>query len=132
MTDRRSFLLGALATLAACSRPGSGDGAATAIPGSSSTAAAPPTPTTTSVPVVPLATDPVDLPPDFFGLGVASGDPSPDGAVLWTRGLGSAVPDDLPVVWEVGADAGFDRLVATGRSSCRRADGHAVHVVVDA
>jgi alkaline phosphatase D len=130
VTDRRRFLLGALATLAACSRSGSGEGAGPEGPAASSTTPNPP-PTATPGPLAPLAADPVDLSPDFFGLGLSSGDPSSDGVVLWTRGTGSALPADVPVVWEVASAPTFDRLVATGRATCRGADGHGVHVVVD-
>ncbi|MGN9804991.1 PhoD-like phosphatase N-terminal domain-containing protein [Micromonospora sp. L32] len=54
--------------------------------------------------------------PDFtdepFTLGVASGDPLPDGVVLWTRlapdplaadGTGGMPPHVVPVVWQVAA-----------------------------
>ena len=53
-----------------------------------------------------------------FGHGVASGDPTPRGAVLWTRvtpaDLGHATP--IPVRWRVFDG---DRLVAQGRARAR-------------
>jgi alkaline phosphatase D len=51
-----------------------------------------------------------------FAHGVASGDPLPDGVLLWTRVTptpqatpGSGVGPDAAVAWEVAADAGFRR-----------------------
>ncbi|MEO7466309.1 MAG: PhoD-like phosphatase N-terminal domain-containing protein, partial [Sphingobium limneticum] len=55
---------------------------------------------------------------DPFALGVASGDPSRDGFVLWTRLVG---PDahplragSIPVRYEVAEDEGFRDIVRTG------------------
>lgn len=76
--------------------------------------------------------------PDPFTLGVASGDPTPDGVVLWTR----LAPDPLapdgrggmsgPVLveWEVAQDEAFARVVARGSVVARAEDAHAVHVEV--
>ncbi|MEV4644492.1 alkaline phosphatase D family protein [Saccharopolyspora sp. NPDC049357] len=56
-----------------------------------------------------------------FAHGIASGDPTPDGLVLWTRV--TPEPDALPgsgvgaacaVDWEVAADEGFANVVARG------------------
>ena len=50
------------------------------------------------------------LQPSAFPLGVASGDPTPDGVVLWTRlaldplNGGGMPPEDVEVVWEVARD----------------------------
>src|SRR6187549_1928701 len=50
-----------------------------------------------------------------FTLGVASGDPLPDGIVLWTRlapkpVLGGGMPDRIvPVEWEIALDDRFHR-----------------------
>ena len=74
----------------------------------------------------------------LFPLGVASGDPWPDGFVLWTRlavdpvaadgqgGLGAPVP----VRWDVAADEGFSRIVASGQVTADAAAAHSVHVEV--
>jgi alkaline phosphatase D len=71
-----------------------------------------------------------------FKLGVASGEPLPDGVVLWTRlstdptalaGLGAGVFD---VAWEIAEDDGFRRVVGKGEAKAREDDGHAVHVEV--
>lgn len=74
---------------------------------------------------------------DPFTLGVASGDPLPDGVVLWTR----LAPEPLepagglsfvsrPVQWQLAEDAGFTRVVRSGTATARAEYGHAVHVDV--
>ncbi len=72
-----------------------------------------------------------------FLLGVASGDPEPDGFVLWTRlstdtkrGDGGLPPVAMPVRWEVATDAGFHHIVQKGTASATPEMGHAVHVEV--
>ncbi len=71
---------------------------------------------------------------DPFTLGVASGDPWPDGFVLWTRLApdplqgGGMPPGDVPVGWEVAADEQMRRVVQRGRTVARAALGHSVHV----
>ncbi len=72
---------------------------------------------------------------DPFRLGVASGDPSADGAVLWTRLLidphvpdGGLPPLAVPVRWEVAEDERFFRVVQTGDALARPERAHAVHV----
>lgn len=72
-----------------------------------------------------------------FRLGVASGDPSPDGAVIWTR----LAPEPLegggmPKTWvevgfEVAEDDRFQRIVRTGTAIARPELGHAVHVELE-
>ncbi|WP_256721150.1 alkaline phosphatase D family protein, partial [Pseudomonas putida] len=71
-----------------------------------------------------------------FLLGVASGDPWPDGFVIWTRlsaglpypGNELELPASVPVDWEVGLDPGFRRIAQRGRTQALAANGHAVHV----
>ena len=71
-----------------------------------------------------------------FALGVASGDPHPDGAVLWTRLApeplqGGGMPNRaIPVRWEVAHDEGFRRIAAAGETLARPELAHAVHVEV--
>src|SRR6476660_1492681 len=57
-----------------------------------------------------------------FTLGVAAGDPAPDGFVLWTRlapeplaadGLGG-LRQPVAVLWEVGSDEAMRQIVRTG------------------
>ncbi|AQR61487.1 alkaline phosphatase [Brevundimonas sp. LM2] len=75
----------------------------------------------------------------LFPLGVASGDPAPDGFVLWTRlAVDPVAPDGLgglgapiEVQWDVAADEGFRRIVATGRVTARADEAHSLHVEVE-
>ncbi|MBN9430476.1 MAG: alkaline phosphatase D family protein [Burkholderiales bacterium] len=96
---------------------------------------------------------------DLFALGVASGSPSTDGFVLWTRLLGGPVPglvsdgaaagaaasdssgangdaggeplpERLTVRWEVADDEGFKRIATAGQADALAALGHSVHVEV--
>lgn len=69
--------------------------------------------------------------------GVASGDPLPDGVVLWTRVTptqaatpGSRRGPAVVVTWEVAADRAFRRIVARGRRRTGPARDHTVHVDV--
>src|SRR5581483_2381231 len=74
---------------------------------------------------------------DPFTLGVASGDPLPDGVVLWTRLApepqqgGGMPPEPVAVDWEIAADAGLRSVVRRGRAVALPELGHAVHVEVD-
>jgi alkaline phosphatase D len=72
-----------------------------------------------------------------FGFGVASGDPTADAIVLWTRVTPS--PDALPgsgkgkpvtVRWELAADEGFHRILKSGSVVATAARDHTVHVDV--
>ncbi|OAN86540.1 hypothetical protein A8B77_04110 [Erythrobacter sp. EhN03] len=63
---------------------------------------------------------------DPFKLGVASGDPRPDGFVLWTRPLGLSGTATVGV--EIADDDGFRRIVRSGSVTASPARGHAVHV----
>ena len=73
----------------------------------------------------------------LFTLGVASGDPLPDGVVLWTRlasaplarGAGMGV---LPVRvdWQLATDEAMTRIVRTGSEIATAADGFSVHADV--
>ena len=71
-----------------------------------------------------------------FTMGVASGDPIPDGVVLWTRLAprpleGGGMPMvPVPVQWEVGRDAAFRTVAQKGESLARPELGHSVHVEV--
>nr|WP_240633192.1 alkaline phosphatase D family protein [Paenibacillus montanisoli] len=72
-----------------------------------------------------------------FTLGVASGDPLPDGVVLWTRLApdplnGGGMPHyDVPVKWEMALDADFNKIVKHGVEFARNQLGHSVHVEVE-
>ena len=71
-----------------------------------------------------------------FSLGVASGDPAPDGVVLWTRlapdplNGGGMTPDAVDVRWEVATDDGMRDVVKRGTAVARPDLGHSVHVEV--
>ncbi|WP_081913422.1 alkaline phosphatase [Glycomyces sp. NRRL B-16210] len=76
---------------------------------------------------------------DPFTLGVASGDPEPDGVVLWTRlavnplaedGFGGMPDGSFDVHWEVARDERFRRRVAAGTVETAAAVGYSVHVEV--
>src|SRR4029450_1204655 len=68
-----------------------------------------------------------------FTLGVASGDPMPDGVVLWTRlgpqppGGGGGPPVVVGVEWEVARDPRFASIAQKGIALARPELGHSVH-----
>src|SRR6516225_12414129 len=73
-----------------------------------------------------------------FTLGVASGQPSPDGFVLWTRlavmplapdGLGG-MAEPTSVLWEVAADDAMRTIVRSGTVEAHSRWAHSVHVEV--
>lgn len=73
-----------------------------------------------------------------FSLGVASGEPLPDGVVLWTRiapqplaPLGGMGRTRVAVRWEVADDAQFRHVVRAGTVRSEPEDGHSIHVEVD-
>jgi alkaline phosphatase D len=69
-----------------------------------------------------------------FSLGVASGDPSSDGVVLWTRLApeplaGGGMPmSNVEVGWEIAADRQFRSVAQKGVEIARPELGHSVHV----
>jgi alkaline phosphatase D len=67
-----------------------------------------------------------------FAWGVASGDPLPDGVVLWTR-LDPAVARGTAAAsatWEISENDSFTRIVQRGTSLAPARLGHSVHVEV--
>jgi len=75
---------------------------------------------------------------DPFTLGVAAGEPAPDGFVLWTRlareplaadGFGG-MSEPVPVRWEVAGDEGMRQVVRQGTVEAQRRSAHCVHVDV--
>ncbi len=73
-------------------------------------------------------------PAEPFAMGVASGDPSTDGFVLWTRLSAGGAPLDAPaapVAYEVAEDEAFRRIVRRGRRAASPTLGHAVHVEIE-
>ncbi|NVN52501.1 alkaline phosphatase D family protein [Mycolicibacterium hippocampi] len=74
---------------------------------------------------------------DPFTLGVASGEPSADGAVIWTRlaptplaegGLGGMPTRPVDVEWEVAEDPAFTRIAQRGSATAVPETAHSVHV----
>ena len=51
---------------------------------------------------------------NLFALGVASGQPRPNGIVLWTRLMVEPSLGPVRVRWEVAADEAFRTVVANG------------------
>lgn len=75
-----------------------------------------------------------------FTLGVASGDPSPDGFVLWTRlaldptaanGLGGMPSKPIDVQWQISSNPQFTRVVQRGKKVARPSSAHSIHVEVE-
>ena len=73
---------------------------------------------------------------DPFKLGVASGDPRPDGVVLWTRLApdplrGGGMPNqNVAVRWEVASDSKMTKVVKSGTVYATPQLAHSVHVEV--
>jgi len=77
---------------------------------------------------------------DPFVLGVASGDPRPDGFVLWTRLDPTPLPEhpgdrinpssDIEITYEIAADPELRRIVQRGKAIAEARHGHSVHLAV--
>jgi alkaline phosphatase D len=69
-----------------------------------------------------------------FGLGVASGSPTHDSVVLWTRLIAPGLPqqnlgtDPVTVRWEIAHDEPFARVAQRGQAQAVPALAHSVHV----
>jgi alkaline phosphatase D len=72
---------------------------------------------------------PLRLQNNPFALGVASGSPTHDSVVLWTRLVDGSM-DNKPVTvrWEVADDDKFTRIVQSGQHLAAADLGHSVHV----
>src|SRR5262249_7648744 len=74
---------------------------------------------------------------DPFTLRVASGDPTTDGFVLWTRLApdplhgGGMQPFEMPVQWQIAADEAFGRIVQSGVAMASAEWAHSLHVEVN-
>ncbi|MFI1966636.1 alkaline phosphatase D family protein [Streptomyces pathocidini] len=87
-----------------------------------------------SAALLPLAAGPpAAAAAPVFQHGVASGDPLPDGVLLWTRvtptpesAPGSGAGPDLAVDWQIAEDAAFARVVARGTTTASAATDHTV------
>jgi len=85
----------------------------------------------------PVAATP-KLPAYPFSLGIASGDPTPDGVVLWTRLAprplepgGGMPPTAVSVEWQVADDEAMTRVVRSGTAIANPQWAHSVHVEVN-
>jgi alkaline phosphatase D len=120
--DRRAFLRAAGGTVAGAASLSALDLSALPALAAGAQTTHPPSPT---------------LPAPPFTLGVASGDPVPDGVVLWTRLApeplvpgGGVPPRPLRVEWQVAADERFRRVVRRGAVHTRPESAHSVHVTL--
>lgn len=84
------------------------------------------------------ATRAVAFADDPFTLGVASGDPTPSGVVLWTRLApkplepgGGLQPENFEVTWELASDEAMRQIVARGSAVATPQLAHSVHVEVE-
>ena len=81
---------------------------------------------------------PGDFESDPFSLGVASGDPSHNSIVLWTRLAPNPLEADgglslpnIPVEWVVASDEKMGQIVSRGSITARRESGYSLHVPVE-
>jgi len=76
-----------------------------------------------------------------FSLGIAAGDTSPDGFVLWTRlapnplsqdpnAPGGLTSGDLSVDYEIATDSSLRNIVRRGQATAERQYAHSVHVEI--
>ncbi|WP_020390007.1 alkaline phosphatase D family protein [Kribbella catacumbae] len=93
-----------------------------------------------SSPTSPTTAAATPLPQDPFTLGVACGDPWPDGFVLWTRlalnplaenGLGGMPSRPYAVQWQVAIDERFHHVVRSGVAVARPEHAHSIHVTLE-
>jgi len=85
----------------------------------------------------PAAAAPSRRVTDPFQLGLASGDPLPDGVVLWTRLAPKPLDFDggmpgriVPVQWEIALDEKFGKVVKRGTERALPEEAHTVHADV--
>lgn len=90
-----------------------------------------------TVAAIPLLGSGRPLAGDPFTLGVASGEPTPDGVVIWTRlapapladdGLGGMPRRVVDVEWEIAGDERFRHIEQRGIFSATPETAHSVHV----
>jgi alkaline phosphatase D len=88
-----------------------------------------------------LRTNPVraQIKDNPFTLGVASGEPAPDGFVIWTRlarrplfARGGMAPVPVEVTWELATDPAMQQIVQSGKATAWPELAHSVHVEVGA
>lgn len=123
--NRRTFLLGTSATGAAAGLAFTRNVVAQGTPGASPAA---------SPGAAPVG---AGIPTDPFTLGVASGEPEPDGVVLWTRIApapfeenGGVAAPSVEVAWEIANDDRMADIVQQGTYTTDAEWAHSVHVEV--
>lgn len=86
-----------------------------------------------------LAGDSMRFSRNPFTLGVASGYPTPDGFMLWTRLApeplapdGGMQPATVPVTWEIAGDAGMRKVLRRGTTYASADWAHSVHLEINA
>src|SRR5262245_6758562 len=83
-----------------------------------------------------IARSQLKLPSNPFTLGFASGDPTPEGFVIWTRLApkpteGGGMPaENVQVQWEVADDEAMTKVVGRGTTIATPDLAHSVHVEV--
>jgi len=84
------------------------------------------------------ATKAISFSKDPFSLGVASGDPTSSGVVLWTRLApdplipgGGLPPTAIDVSWEIAEDEAMTKVVRRGQAVAPPQLAHSVHVEVE-
>ncbi len=90
-----------------------------------------------ATPIASPVASPVGLASNPFTLGIASGEPTPDGIVLWTRIAPAPFEPDggvaaltVDVDWEIAADEAMTDIVQQGTYATSAAWAHSVHVEV--
>ena len=75
---------------------------------------------------------------DPFRVGLASGDPSDNGFVVWTRlapepldPTGGMPPENVTVAWEIADDETMNRVLRRGDAVATPQLGHSVHIEVE-
>ena len=66
-----------------------------------------------------------------FAHGVASGDPSQDGFVIWTRVSPSNAAQSIETRWEISTDSNFDKIIGSGRIAARASKDYTVKIELD-
>lgn len=94
-----------------------------------------------ALPRLAQAAEAPDRTPKFssnpFTSGVASGDPTAQSVVIWTRlapqpltPAGGMPPEPVAVTWELSEDEAFAKIAASGRVAAMPQLGHSVHVEI--
>ena len=73
---------------------------------------------------------------DPFGLGIASGCPTPESVVLWTRlvaedGFGERLAGPVVVDWAIAEDDAMRKVVRTGKATAEARWAHSIHVLAN-